>query len=295
MTDMPASRLLGDPLIATDTGEANLPVTKIRPSKGLLDLDLMEVWDYRELLFLLTMRDIQILYKQAMLGAAWAIIQPVLAVTIFAVVFGHFAKMPSNGAPYPLFAFAAILPWTYFAEAVRRGATGIVNDAELVRKVYFPRLLMPLAGVLAPLLDFALAFLVLLGLMLWYGIAPGWEIVLVLPLILLAGLLALAIGLWLAPVNVRFRDVKYTVPFLLQIWMYASPIVYPLSLVPEKWKWLYSLNPMVGIIEGFRWAIIPGGSLEVRAIAISTVFIAALLLSGLIFFRHMERTFADKI
>jgi lipopolysaccharide transport system permease protein len=270
-------------------------ITQIRPSRGVLDLEFIEVWRYRELLFVLIKRDIQVLYKQAALGAAWAIIQPVFAVIIFAVVFGYFAKMPSDDMPYPLFAFAALLPWTYFAEAVRRGAMGIVSDAELVRKVYFPRLLMPLAGVVAPFLDFALAFIVLIGLMLWYGVVPGLEMLLVLPLIMVASFMALSVSLWLAPLNVRFRDFQYTIPFLIQVWMYASPIVYPLSLVPAKWKWLVSLNPMVGVIEGFRWAVVPKGAPDIEAIAISLFLIAAFLFGGLIFFKHMERTFADTI
>lgn len=258
MSSLPYSRLETDGLTAQGiSDEKPLGIIRIRRSKGLLDLELAEVWRYRELLFMLTKRDIQILYKQAALGAAWALIQPVFAVVIFALVFGYFAKMPSNGVPYPLFAFSAVLPWTYFAEAVRRSSLGIVNDAELVRKVYFPRLLMPLAAVLSPLLDFALSCFVLLGLMLYYGILPGLEMAAILPLILLAGLLALSVGLWLAPINVRFRDVQHTVPFLIQVWMYASPIVYPLSLVPPKWKLLYCLNPMVGVIEGFRWAVVP--------------------------------------
>ncbi len=275
--------------------DAPLKVTEIRPSKGLLDLELGELWRFRELLQVLTKRDIQILYKQAALGAAWAIIQPVFAVVIFSLVFGYFAKMPSGGMPYPVFAYAAVLPWTYFAEAVRRSSTGMVNDAELVRKVYFPRLIMPLASVTAPLLDFALAFTVLLCLMAWYTIVPGWQILFVVPLILQTGLLALSVGLWLSPVNVRFRDIKHTLPFLIQVWMYATPIVYPLSIVPADWRWLYSLNPAVGLIEGFRWAILSNGALPLQAIAISFAVTAVLLSGGLIFFKHMERTFADTI
>jgi homopolymeric O-antigen transport system permease protein len=272
-----------------------LKVAEIRPSRGLLDLDLGELWRYRELLQVLTKRDIQILYKQAALGAAWAVIQPVFAVVIFSVVFGYFAKMPSGGMPYPVFAYAAVLPWTYFAEAVRRSSTGMVSDAELIRKVYFPRLIMPLASVLAPLLDFALAFIVLLGLMAWYKIAPGWQILFVIPLIIQTGLLALAVGLWLSPVNVRFRDIKHTLPFLIQVWMYASPIVYPLSLVPADWRWLYSLNPSVGLIEGFRWAVLANGTPSLEAMAMSFIVTAMLLFGGLVFFKHMERTFADTI
>jgi lipopolysaccharide transport system permease protein len=269
--------------------------TLIRPTKGLFDLELGNVWRYRELLHTLMMRDIQVLYKQAALGAAWAIIQPVFAVVVFTVVFGNFAKMPSDGIPYPIFAFAAVLPWTYFAEATRRSSTGLVDDADLVRKVYFPRLIIPLAKVTAPLLDFAIAFCVLLVMMAFYGIMPSIKLRAVFPLILVAGALALAIGLLLGPINVRFRDVKHTVPFMLQIGMYASPIVYPLSQVPAEWKALYSLNPMVGVIEGFRWAVFDRGSPDFMALGIGMLVILALLITGLVWFKNQERSFADVI
>jgi lipopolysaccharide transport system permease protein len=269
--------------------------TLIRPTKGLFDLELGNVWRYRELLHTLMMRDIQVLYKQAALGAAWAIIQPVFAVVVFTVVFGNFAKMPSDGIPYPIFAFAAVLPWTYFAEATRRSSTGLVDDADLVRKVYFPRLIIPLAKVTAPLLDFAIAFCVLLVMMAFYGIMPSIKLLAVFPLILVAGALALAIGLLLGPINVRFRDVKHTVPFMLQIGMYASPIVYPLSQVPAEWKALYSLNPMVGVIEGFRWAVFDRGSPDFMALGIGMLVILALLITGLVWFKNQERSFADVI
>lgn len=267
----------------------------IRPGRGLFDLELANVWAYRELWFTLVMRDIQILYKQAALGAAWAVIQPVFAVVVFTVVFGNFAKIPSDGIPYPIFAFAAVLPWTYFAEATRRASTGLVDDADLIRKVYFPRLIMPLAKVTAPLVDFCIAFCVLLVLMAFYGVMPSFKLLAIIPLILLASLLALAIGLWLGPINVRFRDIKHTVPFMLQIGMYASPIVYPLSQVPVEWKALYSLNPMVGVIEGFRWAVFDKGALDLLALGISLCVILAALASGMIYFKKMERSFADVI
>lgn len=267
----------------------------IRPSKGLFDLEIGLVWRYRELLHTLMMRDIQVLYKQAALGAAWAIIQPVFAVVVFTIVFGNFAKMPSDGIPYPIFAFAAVLPWTYFAEATRRASTGLVDDADLVRKVYFPRLIIPLAKVSAPLLDFAIAFCVLLIMMAFYGVMPSVKLLAIAPLILVAAALALAIGLWLGPINVRFRDVKHTVPFMLQIGMYASPIVYPLSQVPAEWKALYSLNPMVGVIEGFRWAVFDRGSPDFAALGIGLAVILALLAGGMIWFKNQERSFADVI
>ena len=267
----------------------------IRPSKGLFDLEIGLVWRYRELLHTLMMRDIQVLYKQAALGAAWAIIQPVFAVVVFTIVFGNFARMPSEGIPYPIFAFAAVLPLTYFAEATRRASTGLVDDADLVRKVYFPRLIIPLAKVSAPLLDFAIAFCVLLIMMAFYGVMPSVKLLAIVPLILVAGALALAIGLWLGPINVRFRDVKHTVPFMLQIGMYASPIVYPLSQVPAEWKALYSLNPMVGVIEGFRWAVFDRGSPDFAALGIGLTVIIALLAGGMIWFKNQERSFADVI
>lgn len=270
-------------------------VINIRPSQGLFDLDLVGVWRYRELLAVLVWRDIQILYKQAALGAGWAIIQPLFAVFIFTVIFGMFARMPTDGVPYPVFAFAAVLPWTYFAEAVRRSSTTLVNDADLVRKVYFPRLVMPLAAVIAPLLDFLIAFVVLMVMMTIYGVAFTWKLLAVFPLIVVAGLLALAIGMWLGPINVRFRDVKHTIPFIMQVWMYASPIVYPLSIVPEQYRGLYALNPMVGVIEGFRWAVLDHPQPDVFAIGVSLGMILVALLTGVVFFKKMERSFADLI
>lgn len=272
-----------------------MPVVEIRPARGLLDLELGMVWTFRDLLVVLIGRDLKVLYRQAAFGAAWAIMQPIFAVAIFTLVFGHFAKMPTDGVPYPLFAFAAVLPWTYFAEAVRRSATGLVNEAELVRKVFFPRLIIPLAAVLAPLLDFAIGFVVLLLLMAFYGVYPGWHILLVPVLLIISSALALAVGLLLGPVNVRFRDIKHTLPFLIQVWMYASPIVYPLSIVPADWRWLYSLNPMVGVIEGFRWAVLGNGQPALVPMMISGVVIVVMLLGGLVFFKNQERSFADLI
>jgi lipopolysaccharide transport system permease protein len=273
----------------------NQIVTDIRPDRGWLDLDLGAVWRFRELLQVLVMRDLQVLYKQALLGAGWAILQPLFAVIIFSIIFGYIVRMPSEGVPYPLFAFAGVLPWTYFAEAVRRSGVGLVTDAELVRKIYFPRLIMPLANVVSPLVDFCIAFVVLLIVMAFYGIAPNVKMLVIPLLMIVAALLALSIGLWLAPINVRFRDIKHTLPFMIQIWMYASPIVYPLSMVPEQWRVLYSLNPMVGVIEGFRWAVFGQGEPNFIALGMSAIIIVLLMAGGLIFFRRMERTFADVI
>jgi lipopolysaccharide transport system permease protein len=281
--------------MAREIASVALATIEIRPSRGLFDLDLDSVWQYRELLFVLILRDIQVLYKQAALGVAWAIAQPVFAVIVFSVVFGRFARMPSDGIPYPVFAFAAVLPWTYFAEAVRRGGTGLVTDSELVRKIYFPRLIIPLAGVIAPLLDFLIAFVVLLGVMIWYGVMPSWRLLTVPVLLLIAALFALSISLWLGPLNVRFRDIKHMLPFVLQVWMYATPIVYPISIVPAEWRSIYSINPMVGVIEGFRWAVFGQSRPDVLAICVSLSVIALLLLGGVMFFRRMERSFADLI
>jgi lipopolysaccharide transport system permease protein len=268
---------------------------RIRPRTSLLKLDLGDVWGHRELLYFLVLRELKLRYKQTAIGAAWAIIQPVLTVAIFSVVFGLFAKLPSGGVPYPVFAFTAVLPWTYFAEAVRRGSSGLINDADLVRKVYFPRLIVPLSMVTAPLVDLAFGFLVLLALLGWYHI-PITPHVVLLPLFLLVAVgLSLSVALWLGPLSVRFRDVVHALPFLVQVWMYASPVAYPVSIVPERWRLLYSLNPMVGVIEGFRWALLHDSKPDFRAIAISCLLISAALAGGLVYFKKMERSFADLI
>jgi lipopolysaccharide transport system permease protein len=274
---------------------ATVRVTVIRPSSGLFDLDLGAVWRYRELLYFLVWREVKIRYKQAALGVAWAVVQPLFTVLIFTFIFGIFARFPSDGLPYPVFALAAVLPWTYFAEALRRGATGLVADADLVRKIYFPRLIIPVAGVTSPLVDFLFGLVILVGVMLWYGIVPGWTMLL-LPFWLFITLsLALAIGLWLGPINVRYRDVMHTLPFVTQVWMFATPIVYPLSMIPQKWQALYSINPMVGIIEGFRWSLLGTGQPHMVSIGISLSVITLALIGGSVYFRKMERSFADVI
>jgi lipopolysaccharide transport system permease protein len=253
------------------------------------------VWHYRGLLYFLVWREVKIRYKQTIIGAAWAIIQPLLTMIIFTVVFSLFARIPSDGFPYPIFAYTALLPWTYFSQAITRSGGSLVGDANLIRKVYFPRLIIPLSSVTAPLVDFALSFLVLLGMLAWYRVVPTRSL-LALPLfLLLAVVTALAVGLWLSALNVRYRDVGHTIPFLVQIWMYASPIAYPLSLVPAKWRFLYSLNPVVGIVEGFRWAIVGQKSPDLSAMAVSLTVIILLLSGGLVFFKKMERTFADVV
>jgi lipopolysaccharide transport system permease protein len=282
-------------LEATELKKPHQRVIEIRPKKGLFDLDLYAVWRYRELLYFLVWREIKIRYKQAAIGIGWAILQPVIAMLIFTAIFGYFARIPSDGVPYAVFAFTAILPWTYFSEAFRRGGTGLVEDADLIRKIYFPRLIIPLAMVVAPLVDFLLSFLVLLVLLAWYGIMPTANIVFLPLFLFVAMVLALAVSLWLGPINVRFRDIKHTLPFLIQIWMYASPVVYPLSMVPERWKLLYSLNPMVGVIEGFRWALLGKENPDFLAMSVSLFLIVLVLLGGIVYFKKMERFFADVI
>jgi len=272
-----------------------MPVTEIVPDHKLVAFDAASVWQYRGLLWVLILRDLKVLYRQTALGACWAIAQPLFTVAIFTVIFGHFAKIPTDGAPYALFAGSAIILWTYFAESVRRSATGLVTEAELIRKIYFPRLVIPLATVVSPMVDFAIALGVLLVLMLWYGVVPSWHIVFAIPTLAVTAMLALGVSLWLGPVNVRFRDVKHTLPFLIQIWMYASPIVYAASIVPDSVRWLYALNPMVGLIEAFRFAILGGTGPDLFALAVSVTVASLLLITGLIFFQRMERSFADII
>jgi lipopolysaccharide transport system permease protein len=274
---------------------AAMTETEIRPRSGWFDLDLAAVWRYRELLYFLVWREVKIRYKQATLGIAWAVIQPVVAAVIFTVIFGLFARLPSDGIPYPLFAFTAVLPWTYFAEALRRTAMGLVADADLVRKIYFPRLIIPAATVATPLVDLLFGIVPLAALMAWYGVAPTWNL-LALPLLVAAMMvLALSVGLLLAPINVRYRDVMHTLPFLIQIWMYATPVVYPLAIVPEQWRPIYSLNPMVGLVEAFRWSVLGTGQPDVIAIGIGGTVTILLLGIAVVLFRRAERSFADVI
>lgn len=270
-------------------------VVEIRPYNGLFDLELAAVWQYRELMYFLIWRELKVRYKQAVIGAGWAIIQPIFMVVVFSIIFGNFAKIPSDSVPYPLFAFTAVLPWAYFAESLRRGSTCLVDDSDLIRKIYFPRLILPLAAVTIPLVDFALAFLVLVALFLWYGVMPSWNMIFLLVFLLMPLTLALALGLWLGPINVRFRDIRHTIPFVIQVWMYASPVVYPLSLIPEQWRLLYSLNPMVGVIEGFRWALLRKENPDFLAMSLSALIVMVILAGGVIYFKKMERSFADLI
>lgn len=269
------------------------PVIQVRPSRGWVSLNLRELWRYRELLYFLIWRDIKVRYRQTVLGAAWAIIQPFFTMVVFSVFFGKLAKMPSDGVPYPIFSYAALVPWTFFAHGLSQSSQSLVGSANLIRKVYFPRLVVPIASVLSGIVDFLLAFLVLLGMMLYYGMVPTIKILALPPLLLLALVTSLGVGLWLSALNVEFRDVRYVVPFLTQFWLFSTPIAYPSSLLQEPWRTLYGLNPMVGVVEGFRWALLGTETGPGRVIAMSAVVALALLVGGAFYFRRMERTFAD--
>ena len=274
------------------TGDV-LPILRIEPSRGWVSLRLGELWEYRELLYFLVWRDIKVRYKQTALGAAWAILQPVLTMMVFSVFFGRLAKVPSDGIPYPVFVYAALIPWQLFSYALSESANSLVSSQNLIQKVYFPRLVIPIAGVLAGLVDFAIAFVVLLGMMAYYGIRPTAAILVLPVFIVFAVAAALAVGLWLSALNVRFRDVRYTIPFLTQFWMFATPVAYPSSLVPEKWRALYGLNPMAGVVEGFRWALLGKSTSPGPLLWVSVAAVILLLIGGLAYFRRMEKTFAD--
>ncbi len=277
------------------------PVTVIEPRRGWLSPGLGELWQYRELLYFFTWRDIKVRYKQTVLGAAWAILQPFLTMVVFSLFFGKLARIPSEDVPYPLFSFAALVPWTFFATGLAQASNRIVGNSNLVRKIYFPRLVLPLSNVLAGLVDFAIAFAMLVLVMIpWFHVFdPTWSfawsvhLVWLAPLLLLAVVTALGAGLWLAALNVQFRDVRYAVPFLVQLWLFATPIAYPSSLLAARWRSVYALNPMVGVVEGFRWALLGTRTAPGPMIAVSSLAACALLVSGTLYFRRIERTFAD--
>jgi len=272
-----------------------LPVHVIAPARGWVPIRLRELWGYRELLYFLVWREVKIRYKQTALGVAWAVIQPVFTMVVFTVVFGHFGKLPSDGLPYQVFALCALLPWQLFAFALSESSNSVVVNQRLITKVYFPRLIMPIASVCVGLVDFAVSFVVLMGLMAYYGLRPGPAIATVPLFALLAVMTALGIGLWLSALNVKYRDVRYTLPFVTQIWMFATPVAYSISLVPAAWRPLYALNPMVGVVEGFRWALLGTGGSPGLPVATSVAVVLVLLVSGLFYFRRMERTFADVV
>jgi lipopolysaccharide transport system permease protein len=270
-------------------------VVSIRPSKGWVSLDLKSLWEYRELLYFLTWRDIKVRYKQTILGAAWAILQPLVSMLIFSIFFGRLVKVPSDGIPYPLFSFAALVPWTFFANGLNLSSNSLISSANLLKKVYFPRLAIPLATVLAGVVDFVLAFTVLLGMIAFYGVRPTINIIWTPLLLLLALVTSLGVGLWLSALNVKYRDVRYVVPFLIQVWLFSTPVAYPSSLLSEPWRTVYALNPMVGVVEGFRWALLGTNTAPGLMVLASAAAAVLILITGALYFRYMERTFADVV
>jgi lipopolysaccharide transport system permease protein len=267
----------------------------IQPARGWLDFNIAGLWQYRELLYFLAWRDIKVRYKQTVLGVAWVILQPVLTMLIFSVIFGWLAGLPSEGVPYPLFTFAALVPWQLFSYSLTQSSTSLVADQNLITKVFFPRLIIPTASVLAGVLDFAISLLILFGMMIVYGIPFSLRLLVLPCLILLTLMTALAVGLWLSALNVQYRDVRYTLSFLTLFWMYATPIAYSSTLIPERWRLLYSLNPMVGVVEGFRWALFDTDMWVGPMVFVSAGVMLVLLIGGLIYFRRMEDGFADVI
>jgi lipopolysaccharide transport system permease protein len=267
----------------------------IEPSQGWQALNLRELWRYREMLFFFTWRDIKVRYRQTVLGAAWAVLQPVLTMIIFSVIFGELARLPSQGIPYPVFTYTALLPWQLFAFALTSSSNSLITNQQLITKVYFPRLIIPLSSVIAGLMDFLIAFGVLLLMMLYYGITPTTAMWL-LPLFLLLALAsATGVGLWLSALNVEYRDIRYVVPFLTTFWMYATPIAYSSELIPEQWRWVFSLNPMTGVVEGFRWALLGKSALDVPSLLVSAAAVGVIFVTGLYYFKRMETGFADVI
>lgn len=276
--------------------ETQIPVAVYEPPQGWFPgVRWRELWEYRELLYFLTWRDIKIRYKQAALGVTWAVLQPLLTMVIFSVIFGRLAKLPSDGIPYPVFSFAALLPWQLFSGALSRAGSSLVANRNLLTKVYFPRLIIPFSAVAAGLVDFGISFIVLLGLMLFYGIIPTWAILTLPFLVLFAMLTALAVGLWLSALNVQYRDVEHAIPFIIQAWMYASPVAYSAGLIPTGfWRIVYGLNPLAGVIQGFRWALL-GAAPPDMLFLVSLVVVIVLLVTGLMYFQKMEESFADVV
>jgi lipopolysaccharide transport system permease protein len=273
--------------------QASLPLLRIEPSNRWPSIDFRELWEYRELLYFLTWRDIKIRYKQTVLGAAWAIIQPVFMMIVFSLFFGKLAKVPSDGIPYPVFAFCALLPWQLFAHAVSESSNSVVGNQHLITKVYFPRLVIPIASVLTGFIDFLVSLVVLIGLILWFGLVPGWRIIALPGFILLAICTALAVGLWLSALSVQYRDVRYLIGFLVQFWLFATPVAYPSSIIPQQWRAVYALNPMAGVVEGFRWALLGRSSALGSMLWVSASVVLITLLGGFYYFRRMEQEFAD--
>lgn len=271
-----------------------VPTIIIEPPKKWVPVDFREIWQYRELLYFFVWRDVKVRYKQTGLGFAWAIIQPLFTMIIFTIFFGGLAKIPSEGIPYPLFSLAALLPWNLFAEGMTRSTNSMVQNAHIMTKVYFPRLILPISAIISPLVDFGVAFSILVVMMIYYGFVPGLAVILLPCFIALAVLTSFSVGLWLSALNVKYRDFQYTVPFLVQLWMFASPVVYPASLLPDSLKLLYGINPMAGVIEGFRWVLL-GTSPPSAMIGVSVAVVAILCITGIFYFRRTEQYFADII
>ncbi len=279
----------------TDLAFDSIPVTVIQPSRGWVALRLSELWEYRELLYFLTWREVKVRYKQTALGAAWAIIQPLFTMLIFSLFFGKLAKVPSDQIPYPLFCLAGLVPWTFFANGLSQASNSLVTSSNLISKVYFPRLTIPLSAVLSGAIDFAISFVLLVGMMAYYHQIPTLRCIYLPLFFLLAFVTALGVGLWLSALNVEYRDVRYTIPFLAQLWMFATPIAYPSSLLNEPWRAVYGLNPMAGVVEGFRWALIGANTAPGPMIAASSFTALSILIGGAFYFRRMEKTFADVV
>jgi lipopolysaccharide transport system permease protein len=275
--------------------ESAAQLTIIEPKKGWVPIDLREIWDYRELLYFLTKRDIKVRYKQTILGGLWAVIQPAFTMIVFTLFFGRLAKVPSDGLPYPIFVYAGLLPWTYFANAVSNSGNSLVGSANLITKVYFPRLMVPASAALAGLLDFFIALFVLGALIIYYQFLPGVGILLFPFLVALTFLCAVGVGLWLSALNVQYRDIRYAIPFLIQIWMFLSPVIYPVSLVKDKYQWLLALNPMGGVIHAYRASLLGHQPIDWPLLGLSALIIVALFLGGLYYFRRMEKVFADVV
>ncbi len=267
----------------------------IRPTGGWAALNLRDLWVYRELIYFMTWRDLKVRYKQTLLGAAWAVLQPFLTMVVFSIFFGSLAGVPSDGVPYPIFSYTALIPWTLFSKALQDASRSLVNNSHMITKVYFPRMILPLASVLAGIVDFLIAFVVLIGMMIFYHVTPTANIWTIPLFLLLALVTATGVSLWLSAMNVLYRDINYVLPFLTQFWMYITPIAYPSSMVPEKWRLLYAVNPMTGVVEGFRWALLGSGQAPGMMTLVSTLVAIFLLVSGMFYFKRMERQFADMV
>ena len=270
-------------------------VVLIEPSRSWFDLKLKAVWDDRELLYFLAWRDLKARYSQTVMGLMWAVLQPLFLMLVFTVIFSKIARLPSDGIPYPLFAYAALVPWTYFSKSLDRSGFSVVAESNLITKIYFPRLIIPFSATLGGLIDFGIAFLLLVAMMVWFGVLPTWKLVVVPFYLVLTIMASLAVSLWLSALFVKYRDIAALMPLLIQVWMFASPVVYPISMIPQEWQWLYNINPMVGVIDGFRWAVVGTPAPDPAVLALNVITIAVFLLLGMAYFNRMATTFADDI